>query len=587
MPDGKKGFSLLIIITAEFGTPIQLGFGFTLIGVGGLLGLNRTMQIQLIAEGVRTGSINSIMFPKAVIANAPKIISDLRTFFPPLNDRFLVGPMAKLGWGTPTLVSLALGVIIEIPPGNVVIVGILRIALPAEELPLIVLQINFIGAFEPEKKRLWFFAELYDSRVLFITLTGGLGVLISFGDDANFVLSVGGFHPRYQPPALPFPVPQRLAINILNESFARIRIEGYFAVTSNSVQFGVKAEAFFGLDELNVSGHFQFDALFQFSPFHFDISISASFSVKVFGIGLFSVSVSFQLEGTTPWRARGTGSISILFFDIEVSFDITWGDKPDTTLPPIAVLPILVNELAKEICWRAELPVGSNLLVTLRPLTANEAGKILHPLGTLNVSQKAVPLDLQFTKVGNQRASDVNRVHLDVDPSSGLARGDDLFEQFAPAQFRDFDDAARLSKAAFEQEHGGISLTGSNGLLATATMVKRSTRFELILLDQSYREQNLFYRLAALLLAHWVQGGSAARCELSKARRTELQPFSDRTTVSTEAFAVARMDTNKAMNGTKAFASQGQAEDYLRTQVRNNPALAGQFHVIPQFEVAP
>src|SRR5439155_18900084 len=30
MPDGTPGFSLLIILTAEFGAGIQLGFGFTL-----------------------------------------------------------------------------------------------------------------------------------------------------------------------------------------------------------------------------------------------------------------------------------------------------------------------------------------------------------------------------------------------------------------------------------------------------------------------------------------------------------------------------------------------------------------------------
>ena len=83
MPDGSQGFSLLIIITAEFGPGIQLGFGFTLIGVGGLLGLNRTMRLEPLVEGVRTGAINSIMFPRDVVANAPRIISDLRTFFPP------------------------------------------------------------------------------------------------------------------------------------------------------------------------------------------------------------------------------------------------------------------------------------------------------------------------------------------------------------------------------------------------------------------------------------------------------------------------------------------------------------------------
>ena len=78
MPDGSKGFSLLIIITAEFGTGIQLGFGFTLLGVGGLLGLNRTMNLEALIEGVRNGALSNIMFPHDVIANAPRIISDLR-----------------------------------------------------------------------------------------------------------------------------------------------------------------------------------------------------------------------------------------------------------------------------------------------------------------------------------------------------------------------------------------------------------------------------------------------------------------------------------------------------------------------------
>ena len=78
MPDGSPGFSLLIIITADFGAGIQLGFGFTLIAVGGLLGLNRTMLFQPLMDGVRTGAIDSIMFPQDVVANAPRIISDLR-----------------------------------------------------------------------------------------------------------------------------------------------------------------------------------------------------------------------------------------------------------------------------------------------------------------------------------------------------------------------------------------------------------------------------------------------------------------------------------------------------------------------------
>ena len=145
--------------------------------------------------------------------------------------------MAKLGWGTPTLVSLSLGIIIEIP-GNIAIVGVLRVALPTDDAAVVVLQVSFIGALEFDKSRGWFFATLFDSRVLFITIDGEMGLLIAFGDDANFVLSVGGFHPRFAPPPLPFPTPRRIALDILNTSVARIRAEGYFAVTTNTVQFG-------------------------------------------------------------------------------------------------------------------------------------------------------------------------------------------------------------------------------------------------------------------------------------------------------------------------------------------------------------
>ena len=116
---------------------LQLGYGFKLIGVGGIIGLNRTMRLDALMEGVRTGAIESVMFPRDVVANAPRILSDLRAFFPPQEGTFLIGPMAKLGWGTPTLVSVSLGVIIEIP-GNIAILGVLKVALPTEDLPLLI-----------------------------------------------------------------------------------------------------------------------------------------------------------------------------------------------------------------------------------------------------------------------------------------------------------------------------------------------------------------------------------------------------------------------------------------------------------------
>jgi hypothetical protein len=585
-PDGSPGFSLLIIITAEFGTAIQLGFGFTLLAVGGLIGFHRRMSLQPLAEGIRSGSIESVMFPRDVVANAPKIISDLRLFFPPDESKTLIGPMAKLGWGTPTLVSLSLGVIIEIP-GNIAIVGVLKIALPAEEAPLIVLQVNFIGAIEFDKQRFWFFASLYESRVVFLTIDGEMGVLAAFGDDANFVLSVGGFHPSFRPPPLPSPSPRRVSLNILNEPLARIRVEGYFAVTTNTAQFGARAELFFGFGGCSVEGHLGFDALFQFSPFRFVIEISFSVSLKVFGLGLFGIRVRFALEGPSAWRARGTGSISFFFFSIEVDFDITWGEERDTALPPIEVMPLLEAEVRREDNWRASLPAGTRLLVSLRQLDPAEAGMVLHPVGTLKVSQRAVPLDVPIAKVGNRRPSDAKRFALSV-ATGGLARLADVEESFAPAQFEELSDGEKLSRPAFEPRNGGIELSVDGNQLASGAMIKRVVRYDLFTIDTLHRRfQRRFFVYSGALFAHFLKGASVSLSALSKSRETQLKPFAEKVTVAPDTYTVAFQDTNSSFTAASTgFRSEAAARAFMAEAVADDPELAGSLHVIPQFEAA-
>jgi hypothetical protein len=586
MPDGSSGFSLLIILSVEFGTGIQLGFGFTLLAVGGLLGLNRTMNLQALAEGVRTGAINGIMFPKDVVANAPKIISDLRAFFPPRQGTFLIGPMAKLGWGTPTLVSIALGIIIEIP-GNIAIVGVLKIALPADEAALVILQVNFIGALEFDKKRIWFFAAIFDSRIVFLTIEGEMGLLMAFGDDANFVVSVGGFHPRFTPPPLPFPSPRRIAVSLLNTSVARIRIEGYFAVTSNTVQLGAAVEVFFGLDEINVQGHLAFDALFQFSPFMFIIDISASLSVNVFGAGLFSVSIHGTLKGPSPWNIKGHGSISLLFWDIGVDFEETWGESNAVTLPPIDVLPLCLAQLTKAESWRALPPATSNLLVTLRKMPSDEAALLLHPLGVLRVAQRAVPLQLTLDKVGNQKPQDVNRVSLEV-VGSGLDRRGDAMELFAPAQFQNFSDSEKLSKPAFAPEPGGLELSAAGADLRSSVMVKRVVRYEEIIIDNNFKRfARRFRGYFGSLFDFFLRGGAVARSPLSQEMKRKLQPFEEKIAVEPETYTVAFQKDNRAIAPeAAAFHSEASAREYLDARIAEDPALDDALHVIPSYERA-
>lgn len=586
MPDGSRGFSLLIILTADFGTGIQLSFGFTLLAVGGLLGLNRVMLFQPLMDGVRTGAIQSIMFPQDVIANAPRIISDLRAIFPPQEGTFLIGPMAKIGWGTPTLISLSLGVIIEIPPGDVAILGVLKMALPAEDLPILVLQVNFAGALEFDKQRFYFYASLFDSHILFITITGQMGVLFAYGDNANFVVSVGGFHPQFNPPPLPFPAPQRIAVDLINESFARIHADGYFAITTNTVQFGTHSSFFFGFSACSVEGSSGFDALIQISPFHFIAEISTQFSIKVFGIGVYGVGIDVSLSGPTPWHVHGTASLSFFFFSIDITIDFTWGDDPNTMLPPIAVMPILTAELQKSSNWKTQLPSNEKLLVSLRQLDPAEAALVLHPVGTLQVSQRTIPLDLRLDKVGSQKPSDANDFSLNVSGSL-LTRTRDLSEPFAPSQFRDFDDHTKLSQPAFAPQHSGVELAGGSNL-GSATAITRPLRYDLTVIDRESEPLNFhFFPHSRVMFSNFLRGNSASRSKLSAATRAQKRPYADSVSVATETYTVAFQDSNKAFHPEEtAFNSQASAQDYIAKAVAADTSLAGKLHVLPQFEVA-
>jgi hypothetical protein len=519
-----------------------------------------------------------------VIKNAPKIISDLRAFFPPREGTFVVGPMAKLAWGTPPLITLSLAVVVEIP-GNVAIIGVLRVALPDEKAALLVLQVSFIAALEFDRKRVWLFGSLFDSRVLFMSIEGELGVLAAFGDDANFVVSVGGFHPRFTPPPLPFPTPRRVAVDLVNNPVQRVRVEGYFAVTSNTAQFGARAELFYGLSVLNVHGHIGFDALFQFSPFYFVIEVSASFGVDVFGIGAFGVSVQMSLEGPSRWRARGTGSIELLFFDISVDFDVTWGEHRDTSLPPIQVMERVHAELQKAESWAARLPAGNHLSVTLRTLPAAEAALVLHPLGVLRVSQRAVPLELALDRVGSQRPDDARRLELKV--TEGMQKVGVAKERFAPAQFQDMGDAEKLSRPAYQPLDGGVELSAEGAQLRSSRATRRTVRYEQIFVDTAGRRfvRHLFL-VAGNLFSALLRGGSVSKSPLSQRQKTLLQPFTQAVKVDPETYVVALQRDNTALGANAAFASEAAARDFLRARVAADPAAADALHVIPAYEMA-
>lgn len=602
-PDGRPGFSLLLVLTAEFPTGLQLGAGFTLLAVGGLIGLNRGMNLQALVEGVRSGAIESVAFPKDVIANAPRILSDLNRFFPVTEGTFLVGPMVKIGWGTPTLISVSLGVIVEIP-GDIAVLGVVRAALPTADKPLLLLQAQFIGALELSKSRAWFFAKLFQSRIMGMTVEGGMGVLVGWGGARDLVITVGGFHPSFRPPPLPFPVPDRLAVPLLNRGGQLVRLTGYFAITPNTIQFGGDVEVRLGFSAFRVEGHLGVDGLIQRSPFRFIAHSGGDVSLKVFGIGVFTIGLDFTLEGPAPWRAHGRGSIGFLFFSVSADFDITWGEVLDFFLPPISVLDLLAAELAKPEGWETRLPSGDRRsLVSLRALPATD-DLVLHPLGTLVITQRAVPLNVRVDRVGGQKASDGRRFSVAPVDGGALRRLSVTGDRFAMAQFQDMSDAAKLSRPSYETQDAGLELTASGGALATARVVRRAVRYELHVIGDDAETVSARAVGTPVKRFHSVPvfdelrpGSSTSRAPLSARQARQKQPFAAQDTVriDEQRFVVAYLRSNRQAfprsrpgrpRVAATFRSRATAQDALGDFVIDDPTLAGRLHVIPAAEAA-
>jgi hypothetical protein len=462
------GWSLLLIITAQLPS-IQLGFGFTLTGIGGLLGVQHTINTSALSSGLSTGSLDSFLFPQNPIANAPQIINQLRTIFPFKVGGFIIGPMLELGWGTPSLVTARIGVLIE--PSQIVIVGQVIVQLPPlvdKSLALLYLQMDIAGGVVFDPLKFWLDGLLRDSRVLFISLTGQFAFRALFGDKPSFLISAGGFHPRFTdiPPDIPSPfqrVGAEFSIGIVGMEF-----KGYFAVTSATVQGGSSMRVWGDVGIAAFEGGFEFNAIIYLVPkFRFEVDIHIWAGVEVFDIDFASVDIYGMLAGPGRWHIVGRATIHTPWplpdFDFDV--DESWGEDRQTTVRKIR----LVDELKKElegqdesgtpVNWSAVLPVANDGFVTLIKLPPSP-GLLAHPNSLLQFVQKRMPLDKALNKLGSDAIEGEKKIAIETLIVGPFEKPADrkLDDSFPIAQFVDMNEDDLLGKPSFDRFESGLEV---------------------------------------------------------------------------------------------------------------------------------
>src|SRR5262249_25604066 len=187
LPDGSRGFSLLVFITAEDFQPIQLGLGFTLQAIGGLVAINRTFDYDALRAGLKDDTLKTLLFPRDPVANATAIVQALEHAFPARRGSFLVGLLARITWFTPTPIQLDLGVGLEFGGRTrLLVLGRVSALLPSADNDLVRLLLDVIGELDFDAGTLAVDAVLVDSRLAHrFPITGSAAVRAHWGQQTG------------------------------------------------------------------------------------------------------------------------------------------------------------------------------------------------------------------------------------------------------------------------------------------------------------------------------------------------------------------------------------------------------------------
>lgn len=460
------GYSLLLLIYGQF-PAIQLSFGFTLTGIGGLIGVQHTASPTALSQGIANGALDAVLFPANPVGDAPKIINTLRTLFPVKAGGFVIGPMLELGWGTPSLVTVRLGLLIE--ANQFVILGQAIVQLPplvSADLALLYLRLDFVGSVVFDPLRIAFDAKLVNSRVAFISITGQFAFRAEFGDHPTFLISAGGFHPNFKEIPSDIPVPFDRVGASFDIGFVGLSYKGYFAITSATVQAGSEIRAWADIGIASIEGGFGFDAICYLVPrFYFEIDLYAYLAVQVFGLDFASIRLNGQLAGPGRWHIAGRAEVETPWPlpDFSINIDQAWGTDRDTPAITVKVAEQLAAEISNTANWSAQLPASGEAFLTLADVKAG-TDLLAHPLGSLAFQQKLVPLELRLAKASGSLIDGANEFfgaalklvqgEAAVPPRTPSVRKD----YFAAAQFLDMSQDDRLAKPSFEAYPAGYQL---------------------------------------------------------------------------------------------------------------------------------
>lgn len=565
------GYSLLLAGSASFpGVPI--GFGFELRRAGAVLGVHRRLDTDALVAALQAGRLGGLLVPPPPGTDPSALLAQLGAIFPRAAGAHVGGVVLGIGWGHPTVAAIDVAFLHDTSaPGQLAMIGTIAVRLPEAE-PLVELHVDLAGRFAIDPLSIDLRAWLRDSTLAGMALTGDAALQLRLGDAPRFLLSLGGFHSGFTPPA-DFPVLRRLALALPANDHLALSLEGFFAVTSSSLQFGAHLHVWAGIDGLlGVEGDARFEALLTWRPLHFEADLQVRVAVKVRDTTLFGAELRGTLSGPGPWHVAGGVYISVWGFDVKVyGVDASFGaGSAAPALPPVDLAAEVTAALRAPRNWRA-LPDGAAGVVLRGDVEA--ADRILvHPRGALAFTQAIVPLATTIDRVGGARPAGARKVTIgDARLGTASAATPSIDGPFAPGQFLDLDEGEQLAAPAFQQLPAGVRVEPGAGDPAadpTAFAVRATLGYEEVPAPPAPRRRVPDARVVDAALAGGFDGWQApARPVVVRGPRYVI--------ASTDTLAL-----DAALTPPGGFASRTLALEALRAAAAADPARASLLQLV-------
>ncbi|WP_049561967.1 DUF6603 domain-containing protein [Nonomuraea sp. SBT364] len=460
--DGRS--SAAAVFSAGFSPGLQLGFGFQLSRVGGVIGANRGVDPQALAAPLRDGSAGEVLFPLDLGNGARNALAALETILPPRAGVSVAGPTLRLSWleiAGQGFCSFDLAVLMELPgPQRVVVVGVARAGIP----PVLKLRVDVAGVIDLVQSTVAVDASLIDSGLLGVfSVYGDLAFRQCWGPQAHTVLTAGGFYPGFRPEPAVIPPLRRLGYHLdVPVPGISLRAEGYLAVTSNSVQLGGRIEANVGMAGCRARGFLAVDSIVQFTPFHVHAEVSAGFEVRVLGVTFCGVRLDGTLDGPGPVTLRGRLTVETFLHDFHFDETFTFGSGGGgaVQVAPTRAAQVLRDEVRPQALRPAG---GSDPDVVPAGLPVPPGMALISPRGGVCWQQRRVPLNIPIDRLDGAPLGGVQTVTVTAPRLTST-----VADLFAPGSFIALAQAEALNRPAFEQLPAGVVCSGGEDLAGRA-----------------------------------------------------------------------------------------------------------------------